>query len=205
MPYSYENTIVIFSRDKALIEMSQKVSAAMKINAAIAKHYPDIYAIPSFFIIIDGKYVNNDFLTAMEDMLGFEDPKEFGIVINGKAASLPGRSLSKFITNQPIQITASWLKTTILNKHLAIVRHKNNKRAYDRTIFRVVFILRKFLRNKEAVLKLNDLCNEFNVADKTIKRDIALLRAMGEDIIYDKKRKGFVLGFSTLDIMHDDN
>lgn len=205
MPYSYENTIIVFSRDKALIEMSRKVALAIKINAAIAKHYTDIYAIPSFFIIIDGKYANKDFLTVMEDMLGLEDPKEFGILINGKPAFPPGRNMKKFIINESIQLTASWLKTTILNKHLTIIRHKNNKRSYDRTIFRVIFILRKFIRNKEAVLKLQDLCNEFNVSEKTIKRDISLLKAMGEDIIYDKKRKGFVLVFSTLDIVQSDD
>jgi predicted DNA-binding transcriptional regulator YafY len=46
------------------------------------------------------------------------------------------------------------------------------------------------------ILRIYNLCSEFNVNEKTIKRDIELLRSMGEEIVYDRGRRGYKLLFS---------
>jgi predicted DNA-binding transcriptional regulator YafY len=50
---------------------------------------------------------------------------------------------------------------------------------------------------------LNDLCQEFTVSEKTIKRDIQLLKTYGEDIRYDHKKNGYYLLLSMNGISRD--
>jgi len=196
MKYSYETTIATWIDDKQLLILTKKIAKELKLNICEIEQETDIYGVPYFFGIIDGKKLTTSILKNLKEMIVTENSKEFGILLTSKAdCKIPG-AIKKFFIKQQEVISLEWLKTTILNKRYAIKRHKENKRSYDKTLFRTVFILRKLMMPR-TILYMEDLCSEFNVSEKTIKRDINLLRSMGEEIVYDKNRNGYALVFST--------
>lgn len=45
----------------------------------------------------------------------------------------------------------------------------------------------------EGIMYVEDMCNEFNVSPKTVRRDIDLWNALGEIIEYDRiQKKGWI-------------
>ena len=56
-------------------------------------------------------------------------------------------------------------------------------RAYDRKLFRLIYVLREFHSKKK--VNTRELANEFNVSIRTVQRDLGLLQSLGECIDYD--------------------
>lgn len=195
MNYSLGNTVLVWFDDDSLLEMTKKISSDLNLNVFEANYETDILAVPYFFAIIDGNKINKNILSDLTEIISSENPKEFAVLLTSQPDCQIQGSIKKFFIKQQEVITANWLKTTILNKKSAITRHKNNKRSYDKTIFKTVYIIRKLMK-KNSIIFLDELCTQFNVSEKTIKRDIELLKSMGEDIVYDKNRKGYCLEFS---------
>ncbi len=195
MGYSYSNTIISWVEDKALLALINKTAKELKLNLLEVQVETDILGLPYFFAIIYGGNLNKKVLADLKEIISWEKPKEFAILLTSTSASKIPPAIKKYFLKPQEIINPAWLRTTILNKKIAISRHKDNKRSYDKTIFRTVSILRKLMR-KNTVLKLDELCNEYGVSEKTIKRDFDLLNSMGEDIAYDKQKQGYVLLFS---------
>ena len=202
MNYSHENTVLLWTDDQAISETVLKVCNSLKLDPYKVKIPEDILAFPYFFAVIDGKKLNEDILNAIEEVISSENPKEFAILLTRTPTIKIPASIRKLFIFPIEVINYDWIKTNIFNKRFALLRHKNNKRTYDKTVFRIVWILKKLMK-KNSILYLDELCREFNVSTKTIKRDFALLESMGEVITYDRLRKGYILEFSTLDIVID--
>lgn len=197
MKYSHDNTILIWSDDDNVKLLFKKLAKSFRLNLYHVAIESDIYAVPYFFALIDSKKLRKETFAILKEVLIYENPKEFIILIhNNLNIRIPG-SIKKYFKIIEGEITEATLRTLILNKQNAIKRHKQNKRSYDKLIFRTIYILRK-LTQKNSILKVEDLCVEFNVSEKTIKRDIELLRSMGDEIVYDKVNKGYKLLFSNL-------
>ena len=200
MKFKHDNTIITWIEDNQLAGLVKQTAKELNLNVFKAREETDIYAVPYFFLLIDGNNINNKILKILTEIIASENPKEFAVLLTTKPdCKIPGAIKKYFLKPQEV-ITPAWLKTTLLNKKHAISRHKSNKRAYDKTIYRTVYILRKLMR-KNAVIFMDELCSEFSVSEKTIKRDIYLLNNMGEDIIYDRDKKGYVLKFSASEIL----
>ena len=137
----------------------------------------------------------------MEEMHGFfsyieeaEDPKSLCIIFTSEPPFKITKGVEKFIIKTPAIIDEGYLKLKILNKRAATARHNKQHRDYDRKIFRLLKML-KVLKS-EGVLYIADMCNEFNVSPKTVRRDIELWNALGEIIEYDQNKKGYILAYS---------
>lgn len=199
MNYSYGHTILTWTDDPAVNFLINKIAESLKLVVYEASIESDIYAVPYFFAIFDAKKLRKETITILKEVLIYENAKEFLIIIQGDTAvKIPG-SIKKYFKKLDGEITEANLRTLVLNKNTAIIRHRNNKKSYDKIIFRTIYILRKLMQ-KDIILKIEDLCSEFNVSEKTIKRDIELLRSMGEDIEYDKMKRGYCLKHSLINI-----
>jgi hypothetical protein len=199
MKKTYDNTIIAWVKDRQLLATINKIVKELKVNFLLVQEEEDIFALPYFFAILDGEYINDKILDDLIEVISNENPKEFAILLTSNTTRKIPSKFKKYFIKAPEEITPTWLKTLIINKKYAINRRKINRRSYDKTIFRTVYILKQLMQNN-AVLKLNELCMEFNVSEKTIKRDIELLRVMGDSIEYDKVRGGYVLTFSVTGI-----
>lgn len=197
MKYSHDNTILIWSDDDSVKFLFKKIAKSLRLNLYDIEIETDIYAVPYFFAFIDAKKLRKETFTILKEVLIYENPKEFIIVLYNNLNTKIPSSIKKYFKTIEGEITDTKLRTLILNKHTAIKRHQQNKKSYDKIIFRTIYIIKKLMQ-KNTVLKIEDLCVEFNVSEKTIKRDIELLRSMGEDIEYSKLERGYYLKHSII-------
>lgn len=200
MRYGYEDTVLVWVDDPNILEMVKKICSSLKLKIYELNTITDLVAVPYFFAVIDGSKLTKDILKAIEEFLIPENPKEFGILLTKNTDSKIPASIKKYFIPPIDVIVYDWIRSKLFNKRFAIIRHINNKRSYDRTIFRVVYIIKKLMK-KGTVLYMDELCQEFNVTERTIRRDFALLESMGESIVYDRVKKGYYLDFSTIDVM----
>lgn len=192
MEYDWHTTILAWTKDKKLLSLLENISKELKLNLYKANKEEDLYAVPHFFLVVDGDKVNKVILLNLKEMIANENHKESGILVIGDILLKIPVSIKRFFIQTKEGITKDFLKTTILNKKYAISRRINNNRSYDKTVYRIVYVLKKLMQPK-GLVRVEELCQYFNVSEKTIKRDIALLRTMGEEIVFDKKRNGYYL------------
>jgi hypothetical protein len=192
MEYYWKTTILSWTDNKNVLSSLKNISKELYLKLYKAEVEQDLYGVPYFFVVVDGDKLNKAILMNLKEIIFNQNYKELGIlVIGNKSLKIPV-AIKKFFIQTEEGVTREFLKATILNKKFSINRRTNNKRSYDKTVFRIVYVLKKLMRPTE-ILRVEELCAEFNVSEKTIKRDIALLRSMGEEIIYDKNRKGYSL------------
>ena len=187
MKYAYENTILLFLKEKTQCQIVKKVAGGLKLNIYDANFVADIAAVPYFFAIIDATFLQQDFFSGFQkEMLKLENPKEFGIVLVGKHSFKIPSVLNKYITSIDI-ITEDWLRGMLLQKHKRAKSKKKAKGFQQKQIHRVVYILRELMNDN--YLRLDELCDYFEVTEKTIRRDFEILNQLGESIVYDKRKK----------------
>ena len=187
-----ENNVVVFTDDKQIISLAERVTDELKLSLLHAEDTIDLYVTGGFFEIVDPDKVDENYFETIQEIHGDENPKEFAILLTKPVKNIPQKLKKIFIQPKENSFEYDNLKLSILNKRSAILRHQKNPRSYDKRLFRLFYILRK-LQLEGAIVKKDELAIEFNVSDKTIQRDIELLKMAGEDIVYDKEYKGYRL------------
>ncbi len=192
MEYYWHTTILAWTSNKKVLSLLDNIANELKLNLYKADKEEDLYGVPHFFSVVDGDKISKVLLMNLKEIISDENYKESGILVVGDIHLKIPAAIKRFFIQTEDGLTKDFLKATILNKKYAISRRSNNKRTYDKTVFRIVYVLKKLMSPKE-VVRVEELCREFNVSEKTIKRDIALLRTMGEEIVFDKNRNGYCL------------
>jgi len=192
MEYYWQTTILSWTNDEKVLSSLQNITKELNLNLYKAEVEQDLYGVPYFFVVVDGDKISKVILMNLKEIISNENYKELGILVIGDVSLKIPAAIKKIFIQTQEGVTRDFLKATILNKKFSINRRTKNKRSYDKTVFRIIYVLKKLMRPKELV-KVEELCREFNVSEKTIKRDIALLRSMGEEIVFDKNRKGYSL------------
>jgi biotin operon repressor len=187
-----EDNVVIYTEDEKIISVVEKVTKELDLNLFKAEDTTELYVTGGFFEIVDPEKVDENYFETIREIHENDDPKEFAILLTKPVQSLP-KQLKKIII-QPKENSFDYdnLKLSILRKRSAILRHQKNPRRYDKRLFRLFNILRR-LQPEGAVVSKDELAREFNVSEKTIQRDIEILQMSGEDINYDKEKKGYCL------------
>lgn len=192
MKYYWKTTILSWTKDKKVLSSLESIAKELNLNLYEAEVEQDLYGVPYFFVVVDGDKMSKDILMNLKEIISDENHKELAILVIGETDLKIPAAIKKFIIQTEEGVSSDFLKSTILNKRYSINRRTKNDRSYDKKVFRIIYVFKKLMRPKELV-RVEDLCREFNVSEKTIKRDIALLRSMGEEIVFDKNRKGYSL------------
>jgi hypothetical protein len=186
-----ENDVIILSDDKEIISLAEKVTKDLKLNLIFAEDTIDLYATGFFFGIIDPEKLDKDYFENFKEIHENENPKEFSVLLTKQPFKNIPKSIRRyFIISNDSSIEYQQLKLLILNRRSAIIRHQKSNKPYDKKLKRLFAIL-KMIQPVNSFVKLDDLCREFNVSPKTIQRDIAMMKEFGEDIQYEKERKGY--------------
>ena len=191
----YYNTILLYTDNKDIIKNAKRVAAELKLNCLEADCPEDLLGIPYFVAIVDPDKISKNDLENIKEVCEDENPKEFAILFTEKCTYKIPQRIKKLIVKTPEIIDYQSLKLLILSKKSAVTRRLKNGRTYDKKLFRLFSILRK-LQPEKSIIFVNDMCQEFSVSEKTIKRDIEFLKMSGEDIEFDRERKGYTLLFS---------
>ncbi len=193
--FSSDNAIVAYHLDKVMTDILSSIANKLKVTISWADCVTDLIAFPAFMNIVNPLKLTEKEMDEVFQWFSFleetGDPKGLCILFTSVPTFKIPAKVKKYIIKTPEIIDGDYLKLKILNKRTSAARHKNQHRSYDRKIFRILSIL-KVLKTQK-VMHIEDMCNDFNVCPKTIKRDIDLLNALGEIIEYDKVKKGYVL------------
>jgi len=196
--FSSNNTIVAYRLETAITDMLHSITNKLKVTICCADCVTDLIAVPAFMNIINPLDMTEHETDEMFQLFSFleeaGDPKSLCILFTSIPPFKMPKGVEKFVIKTPGTIDEGYLRLKILNKRAAATRHNKQHRDYDRKIFRLLKIM-KVLKT-EGILYVEDMCNEFNVSPKTVRRDIELWNALGEIIEYDRIKKGFVLAYS---------
>ena len=190
-----DEQVIILSDNKALVRNVKKICSELKVDFIEAESTSDLYALPFFFAIVDPEKIEKEFFESFEEIFELEDPKKITVFLTRDVSKIRRKIKKFFVVNAKEEIDMSDLKTLLQNKKITCQKHKTDSKSYDKRLFRMFFILRKLLP-KNSYIKIPDLCKEFNVSQRTIRRDIELMRMAGEDIEYNKSKNGYVLNGS---------
>ena len=195
---SLDNQIVAYRLDKVMTDMLRSIARKLKVTVYWADCVTDLIAIQAFMNIVNPLNLSESETDEIFQWFSFleeaGDSNALCILFTSAPKFKIPNKVKKYILKTPAVIDDDYLKLKILNKRASAARHSNQQRSYDRKIFRVLRIL-KVLKTQK-VLHIEDMCNDFNVTSKTVKRDIELLNALGEIIEYDRNKKGYVLAYS---------
>ncbi|MHB8111698.1 MAG: DeoR family transcriptional regulator [Syntrophorhabdaceae bacterium] len=196
--FSSDNTIVAYRLETAITDILGSMADKLKVTICWADCVTDLIAVPAFMNIINPLGLTEEETDEIFQWFSFleetGDPSSFCVLFTSAPPFKIPPKVGKYVLRTPEFIDNDYLKLKILNKRASTTRHNNQHQSYDRKIFRLLKIL-KVLKS-EGIMYVEDMCNEFNITPKTVRRDIELWNALGEIIEYDRNKKGYVLAYS---------
>jgi biotin operon repressor len=195
--FARDETILLLNKDKEITSIVEKIAQSLKLKIYYGEIVTDLYAIPSFFSVVDTDIIDAECIEILNDLNRVENPKEFCLFLS-KQIKIP-RELKRFVVfAQHNGKLEAQLRTEIINRQSNIKKRKTDKKSLTRKLSRLFSILRK-LEPEGNYVRVSDLSKEFDVSEKTIMRDLQFLRDEGgEDIRYDPQKKGYYLDNSLL-------
>lgn len=189
-----ENSVLIWTENKELMTLTEKVIGKLGLQLKEADCATDLIAIPCFYIIIDAPKLNKESIELLHEMAKVMYENEQKILLISESSQRIPKRLQKFIKridNIPLEselmncindakILNPVYKRKILNENF-------NYKNFDHTkkrIFRVWYIYNE-LKKKDGCVNAYHYSTIFDVSDKTIHRDIDILRDFECNIIHD--------------------
>jgi hypothetical protein len=196
--FSSDSTIVVYRLETEVTNMLRSTANKLKVTTCWADCVTDLIAVPAFMNIVNPLNLTESETDEIFQWFSFleeaGDPNSLCIIFTSDPPFKIPKAVEKFVIKTPGTIDEGYLKLKILNKRASATRHNNQRQGYDRKIFRLLKIM-KVLKS-EGIMYIEDMCNEFNVSPKTVRRDIELWNALGEIIEYDRNKKGYMLAYS---------
>jgi hypothetical protein len=180
--FSSDNTIVAYRLETAITDMLRSMANKLKVTICWADCVSDLIAVPAFMNIVNPLGLTEEETDEIFQWFSFleetGDPKGLCILFTSAPPFKIPPKVVKYVLRTPEFIEDDYLKLKILNKRAAATRHNSQHQSYDRKIFRLLKIT-KVLKS-EGIMYVEDMCNEFNITPKTVRRDIELWNALGK-------------------------
>ncbi|MEI6764690.1 MAG: HTH domain-containing protein [Bacteroidota bacterium] len=199
-----DKTVLIWTKDDSLKERVRTAVEKLGLRLVTAECDADIIGIPCFYVILDSSKLNAPLTEYLNKMARVMADYEQTILIVGTNRHRIPNPLKNFVVKLDEVPDSLFLEKSIEKAHdncPAVMRQNmNNTFAYtqfDRTkkrIFRVWY-LHKELTKKGGYANTKVFANIFNVSEKTILRDIKILKDFSCEIYYDgwAQNKGFYM------------
>ena len=186
---SIENTVLTYAIVPPTMASLMKVCGKLDVRVFDSHCLTDLIAVPNFLAICDFSAVDP---APLRIMYGFLlEVGDSSLLFATQPAVPPPVKLKKHIIRPVEQLDDESLRFLIMRRKSAVNRHIKTARSYDKKLARLFYILRTV--REHGFVYSRDFCNEFNVSQRTIVRDIELLITMGEPVEYDNRRKGYRL------------
>jgi len=196
--FSSDNTIVAYRLETAITDMLRSTANKLKVTICWADCVSDLIAVPAFMNIINPLDLTEEETDEIFQWFSFleeaGDQNSLCVLFTSVPPFKIPAKVEKYVLRTPEFIDDDYLKLKILNKRASATRHNGQRQSYDRKVFRLLKIV-KILKS-EGIMYVEDMCNEFNISPKTVRRDIEMWNALGEVIEYDRNKKGYVLAYS---------
>lgn len=184
MKYSKLSTVIAFGLKYKEIEIIKRFESEFDFKIHITKEITDLYAIPNFISIV------NPTLLTKEDLEGLiEDCWSQGerVILT---STIEGVKIEKGITiAEDLFYNPEKLRLYILSAYQKGKKTEKATKPYSQKLYRLLKIIRLFEKRK--YLTTEELVSEFKISRRTLLRDLDLLQAAGEIIVYDKENKAY--------------
>jgi hypothetical protein len=81
MNYSFDDTILVWTDDISLLEITRRIANKLKLNVFVPAIDIDVVAVPHFFAIMDGEKLSEELMNMMEEVIIYEDPEQFSVLL----------------------------------------------------------------------------------------------------------------------------
>lgn len=182
---SLQNTVLVWTKNKTIIKYTSEIANEMKFELLKADCGSDLIAAPCFLMIIDAEKLTDDFLSSFNKLAKCIDWNCSILVYGKKISNIPSH-VNKLISFYNKPFTKSFIK----NKVLEGLKSKKvlKKDIFRKIIFRLITLYK--MLDKEIVIP-KDACDIFEISDRTLRRDIKILRDVCEGEILFNKKTGY--------------
>lgn len=177
-----DNTVIGYMISGNVRDLLRRACGELKIRLYETDCSTDLIAIPSMLSVVDPSAMEPRALADVLDWVTDLEDTQYRILFTEEVPGLPQR-LSRSIIATPSCWSQDHFKFLLLKLRAAVRRREHECRAYDRKLFRLIYVLREFHSKKK--VNTRELANEFNVSIRTVQRDLGLLQSLGECIDYD--------------------
>lgn len=184
------NRIAYWTSNSDIIHCLEKINKKLKIELLSINCAEDLIAIPGFINIVDSHLLTEKLLTSLNPFVKHWEINESIIIAVGKAFKIDDFEINKFFKFIPENTDEQTL--------LGIIKFRMNLKTANRKedilkskIYRITFIYDALRRG--VAVRTEDLCDIFDVSERTIRRDFKILSEVLDEKIHYDRDFGFFL------------
>ncbi|MBP8994269.1 MAG: DeoR family transcriptional regulator [Bacteroidales bacterium] len=184
------NIIAYWTSNSHIINCLESINKKLKIELLNINCAEDLIAVPGFINIIDSYLLTEKLLIGLNPFVKHWDKNENIILVVGKKFKIEDFEISKYF--KFISETAD--EQTLIG----IIKYRMNQKTANRKenilkskIYRITFIYDALRR--DVPVRTEDLCDIFDVSERTIRRDFKILSEVLDEKIHYDRDFGFFL------------
>lgn len=188
--YSKANTILLWTKNQDIIKFTTDIAQELKLNIYNGKVLADLTQVPSFIIIVDTEFLIDNFQVDFNNYIRKEDSNRCSLVIVGKKlVGVPYR-VKPLITYVEKAITKEYIHS-LIEKAMGPIKNPKQEK-FEQRVHRIIYLYILLNEGKKKVFT-KDLIEHFQISERTLRRDIKVLKDVcDKEIVFDKDY-GYVL------------
>jgi hypothetical protein len=180
---SISNTILLWTKNQHIIRSTSEIAVELNLTIHNAEVETDLIAVPCFLMIVDTEKLKDDFLTDFNQIAKHMDSGVRSILVVGKRLMNLPFHVKLLVTYANRTITKDYL-LKIINTARDTKRNVKQDMFKER-IHRIIFLYK--LLDEGKVIATKEMGELFEMSDRTLRRDIKVLRDVcDKEIIFDK-------------------
>jgi hypothetical protein len=187
--YSTTKTILVWTKNKELISFASEIAEELYLNIYLAKDDIDLIAVPCFLMLVDTEKLRDDFLLGFNQFAKEMEPEKSSIIVFGKRLRNVPFSVRPLLKYANSVITKEYI-FMLINKAMK-PRMNIKHEIFKQRIHRIIYMYKLLDEGKVIISK--EFSEFFDVSDRTIRRDIKILREVCDQEIFFDKDRGYYL------------
>lgn len=181
--------VLFYGNNLGAHKILKLVCAQKKITLVDTKNKTDLIAYHYKIAFIGRELLDNDLINTLNELAEFENPGDWDIVIfGGKPENIPAplRMYCRGLNNID-EVAISKIIDKHLPKNKLHSSSKTKEDIFQKRIYRIVFLYH--LINQSGIISKNQLCEEFGITERTLFRDLKVIRELFPDqrFFFEKK------------------
>ncbi|MEI6681635.1 MAG: HTH domain-containing protein [Bacteroidota bacterium] len=180
---SNSNTILLWTKNQHIRRLTSEIAVELNLSIYNVEEETDLIAVPCFLMILDTEKLKDDFLSDFNGIAKHMDSGVRSILVVGKRLLNLPFHVKLLVTYANRTITKDYL-LKIINTARDIKRNVKQDMFKER-IHRIIFLYK--LLDEGKVIATKEMGELFEMSDRTLRRDIKILRAVcDKEIVFDK-------------------
>lgn len=183
-----------FGKDCQEYRELERVCIDLEMGIVTIHNYMDILAISQCMVILNPDTLTTDDLELIEWSTNYRNGKKSSILFTKEPAFKLTSKMKSYSIKRSLAFNYESLMQIIQNRRNSISENTEDLDVFDKKLYRMMHIMLS-LMDKRKKVKMSDWCDEFNVSDTTIQKDIDMLKSLGNHIEYNKNTNEWEMPF----------